>query len=436
MRTTVPGPASSRSSEARWGVRSLPADMIRRLGQIAGLLYAVAGISVAQISFSGAPVGRPAGYMTSGLVSVGIGCCVIALARFLREEPMLRIFPGVALGLVFFAGIIITFGLYFASLTQWSVGTVLYLLAPIFAFYLLTRRLAAVVVALVGVEYGWLLTVSDVASPVGSWIFLMAVLTVTGVLLGGLVDWTERMAMSEREAREQLAEASQQKSAFMAAMSHELRTPMNAIIGFSEVLETQTFGDLNEKQADYVHDVLDSGRHLLSLINDLLDLSKIEAGRMELALHDVDVAALVEHAVAFVRPQAAAGGLSLVVELDPEVGEVKADEQKLLQALVNLLSNAVKFTPDGGRVHVGAWRTAGHVVIAVSDTGPGIPLADQERIFEEFAQAGPAVDGRQPGTGLGLALARRYTELHEGRLTVDSAVGGGATFRLEVPAQS
>jgi signal transduction histidine kinase len=209
---------------------------------------------------------------------------------------------------------------------------------------------------------------------------------------------------------------------------------MNAIIGFSEVLEDQIFGPLNEKQADYVHDVLDSGRHLLRLINDLLDLSKIEAGHMELAIHEVDVADLVQHAVGFVRPQIARSELTLAVELDPEVGVVHADEQKLLQALVNLLANAVKFTPDGGRITVAASRTDGRVVIAVTDTGPGIAPDDHDRIFEEFAQAGPPVGGRQAGTGLGLALARRYTELHEGRLTVHSAVGAGSTFRLEVPA--
>jgi signal transduction histidine kinase len=336
---------------------------------------------------------------------------------------------------VFFAGINITVGLYFAGLAHWSVGTVLYLLAPIFGFYLLTRRLAILVVALVGVEYGWALSVADeVTSPVANWVFLMAVLAATAFLLGGLVEWTDALARSERRARQQLDEASRQKSAFMAAMSHELRTPMNAIIGFSEVLEDQTFGSLNEKQADYVHDVLDSGRHLLNLINDLLDLSKIEAGHMELAIHEVDVADLVQHAVGFVRPQMVLSELTLAVELDPEVGVVQADEQKLLQALVNLLSNAVKFTPDGGRITVSASRPDGRVVIAVTDTGPGIAPADHERIFEEFAQAGPPVGGRQPGTGLGLALARRYTELHEGRLTVDSAIGAGSTFRLEVPA--
>ena len=422
----------------RFGVRDLEPPVIRRLGQVGGLLYLIAGLSVAQIALSGSEgVSHSSAYLLSGVVAAVVGAVVVALSRFLSEAHLIRLFPPVAVGLVFFAGINITVGLYYAGLAHWSVGTVLYLLAPIFGFYLLSRRLAVLVVVLVGGEYGWVLAVGGgVPSPVANWVFLMAVLATTAFLLGGLVEWTDELARSERRARQELDEASRQKSAFMAAMSHELRTPMNAIIGFSEVLEEQIFGALNAKQADYVHDVLDSGRHLLSLINDLLDLSKIEAGHMELAIHEVDVADLVQHAVAFVRPQVARSRLALAVELDPEVGVVHADEQKLLQALVNLLSNAVKFTPDRGRITIAAHRSDDRVIISVTDTGPGIAPADQERIFEEFAQAGPAVDGRQQGTGLGLALARRYTELHEGRLTVDSEVGAGATFRLEVPARS
>jgi signal transduction histidine kinase len=369
------------------------------------------------------------------LVAVSVGVIALCLTRLTSERTLLRVYRPIALTLLFFAGLNITVGLYYAGLARWSVGTMLYMLAPIFGFYLLTRRMAVLVVAAVGVEYGWALAVSDGPNaPVATWLFVMSILAATAYFIGGLVDHADKLAASERHAREELDEASRQKSAFMAAMSHELRTPMNAIIGFSEVLEDRVFGELNDKQADYIHDVIGSGRHLLSLINDILDLSKIEAGHMELAIHEVDVAALVEHAVSFVRPQIAHGNIGLRVELDPEVGEVQADEQKLLQALVNLLSNAVKFTPDSGAISVGARRADGRVVISVTDSGPGIALADQERIFEEFAQAGPPVDGRQVGTGLGLALARRYTELHEGRLTVDSAVGAGSTFRLEVPA--
>jgi signal transduction histidine kinase len=423
-------------ARARWGVRDLEPSMIRRIGLMGGLLYIVAGLSVAQVAIA-APSGvlRSGAYLVSGMVACSVGMVALYLSRFTADRTLLRVYPPMAIALLFFAGLNITVGLYFAGLTRWSVGTMLYMLAPIFGFYLLTPRLAILVVAAVGVEYGWVLAVTDGAlAPVANWVFVMAVLAATAFVIGGLVDWADRLATSERRAREELAEASRQKSAFMAAMSHELRTPMNAIIGFSEVLEQRIFGELNEKQAEYIHDVVGSGQHLLSLINDILDLSKIEAGRMELAIHDVDVAALVDHAVSFVRPQVARGNIALRVELDPEVGEVQADEQKLLQALINLLSNAVKFTPDGGAISVAARRTDGRVVIAVTDSGPGIAPADQERIFEEFSQAGPPADGRPLGTGLGLALAKRYTELHEGRLTVDSVVGAGSTFRLEVPA--
>ena len=417
-----------------WGVRALEPAALRRLAQVGGFLYLVSGLSTLPPAFTSGVFRDPRGIFLAGGVAVVLGLTVLAIIRPLSDERLLRIYPPMAVALVFFAGINITAGVYAAGLDKWAVGTVLYLLAPILGFYVLSKRLAVLGLVLVGAEYGWLLAVSDsIAVPFSNWLFLMAVLTATGYLLGGWVEESDRLASSERRAREQLAEANRQKSAFMAAMSHELRTPMNAIIGFSEVLETQVFGELNDRQLDYVHDVVTSGRHLLSLINDILDLSKIEAGRMELTIDDVDVASLVDHAVGFVRAQAAAAGISLTIELDPEVGEVQADHQKLLQALVNLLSNAVKFTPDGGRVTIAATRSRERVAIAVTDTGPGIPPADRERIFEEFAQGRAAVDGRQPGTGLGLALARRYTELHEGSLSVVSEPGSGSTFRLEVP---
>ena len=227
--------------------------------------------------------------------------------------------------------------------------------------------------------------------------------------------------------------ASEHKSQFLANMSHELRTPLNAIIGFSEVLHEQMFGELNERQLDYVDDVLAAGRHLLSLINDVLDLAKIEAGRMELELSDVDIPDVLRGAVSLQAERANREGVELSLATEPEEIRIAADERRVRQIVVNLVSNAVKFTPAGGRVDVSASVENGHVEIGVSDTGPGIAPADREMIFEEFEQTD---EGRQAeGTGLGLPLSRRLVELHGGRLWVESEVGHGSTFRFTLPVR-
>jgi signal transduction histidine kinase len=200
-------------------------------------------------------------------------------------------------------------------------------------------------------------------------------------------------------------------------MSHELRTPLNAIIGFSEVLGERMFGELNPKQAEYVEDILSSGRHLLSLINDILDLSKVEAGRMELELSRFDLPAAIGSAVILVREGATRHGLGLDVVIDPRLGLLVGDERKIRQVLLNLLSNAVKFTSEGGRIVVRAVPVDGGVEVSVSDTGIGIAPEDQERIFEEFRQVGTDYARKRRGTGLGLTLARRFVELHGGRIS-------------------
>jgi signal transduction histidine kinase len=215
-------------------------------------------------------------------------------------------------------------------------------------------------------------------------------------------------------------------------MSHELRTPLNAIIGFAEVLSERMFGDLNDKQAEYVHDIVDSGRHLLSLINDILDLSKVEAGRMELELSDVDLPELVENALTLVRERAAHRGIAVHRMLDARVGVVRADERKLKQVLLNLLSNATKFTAEGGRIDVRAVLTGDDVELSVRDTGIGIAREEHEAVFEEFRQVGTGVV-KQEGTGLGLALCRKFVELHGGRIWVESELGRGSTFRFTLP---
>jgi signal transduction histidine kinase len=231
----------------------------------------------------------------------------------------------------------------------------------------------------------------------------------------------------------QLEAASQHKSEFLANMSHELRTPLNAVIGFSEVLLQRMFGELNAKQDEYLTDIYASGQHLLSLINDILDLSKIEAGRMELAPAPFHLPTALDNAVTLVRERAARHGIALEVELDPRLGELVGDERKVKQVLLNLLSNAVKFTPEGGRISLKAGRKDGLVEVAVTDTGIGIAPEDQAAVFEEFRQVGSDETRKQEGTGLGLTLAKKFVELHGGRIWVESAPGRGSTFTFTLP---
>jgi signal transduction histidine kinase len=230
----------------------------------------------------------------------------------------------------------------------------------------------------------------------------------------------------------QIEAASRHKSEFLANMSHELRTPLNAIIGFSEILAEKMFGDINEKQTEYLHDILESGRHLLSLINDILDLSKVEAGRMELELSGFDLPSAIENALILVRERASRRGITLGRTIDERLGTLRGDERKVKQVLLNLLSNALKFTPEGGRIDVSARAQDGVAEIAVTDTGVGIAPEDQEAIFEEFRQVGTA-DKKVEGTGLGLALSRKFIELHGGRIWVKSDVGQGSTFTFTLP---
>jgi signal transduction histidine kinase len=232
----------------------------------------------------------------------------------------------------------------------------------------------------------------------------------------------------------QLEAASRHKSEFLANMSHELRTPLNAIIGFSEVLSERMFGELNEKQEEYLKDIHASGQHLLSLINDILDLSKIEAGRMELELTDFHLPTALDSALALIRERAGRRGIALHLSVDDRLGQIRADERKVRQVVLNLLSNAIKFTPEGGRIDVGAVPRDGFVEVAVSDTGVGIAPEDQEAVFEEFRQVGTA-DKKVEGTGLGLTLCRKFIELHGGKIWVKSQLGQGSTFTFTVPVR-
>jgi signal transduction histidine kinase len=236
-------------------------------------------------------------------------------------------------------------------------------------------------------------------------------------------------------ANRELEVASQHKSEFLANMSHELRTPLNAILGFSEVLSERMFGDLNDKQDEYLKDIHASGQHLLSLINDILDLSKIEAGRMGLELTDFDLPTAIDSALTLIRERASRRGITLHQAVDHRLGQIRGDERKIRQVLLNLLSNALKFTPEGGRIDVRSGLVEGMAEIAVTDTGVGIAPEDQEVIFEEFRQVGTAAK-KVEGTGLGLALSRKFIELHRGGIRVESQVGVGSTFTFTLPLRN
>jgi PAS domain S-box-containing protein len=251
-------------------------------------------------------------------------------------------------------------------------------------------------------------------------------------------DITERSA-AEREiraAREAAVASNRAKSEFLAKMSHELRTPLNSIIGFSEILLARTFGVLNDKQERHVHNVHASGHYLLGLINEVLDLSKVEAGRMEISVGDLAVGSTIREVLTMLEPQAAPRRVDLRMHVPEDLPRVPADAKRIKQVLQNLVGNAVKFTPEGGSVTVSARVAAGALTVAVADTGIGIADVDQDRIWHEFEQVRTVDSPSQMGTGLGLTLVRRFVELHGGKVALESEPGRGSTFSFTLPLTS
>jgi PAS domain S-box-containing protein len=246
-----------------------------------------------------------------------------------------------------------------------------------------------------------------------------------------LAETNTELEMTNRE----LERANRLKSEFLASMSHELRTPLHTIIGFSELLAEELEGPLNAKQHRFVRHIHNDSLHLLELINDILDISKIEAGRLELRPEIFDFGALVAESLASIRALAEAKSLNLETNVDVPTA-VEADRLRIRQVLVNLLSNAIKFTPDGGRIGVDARVHQGFVLVSVSDTGVGIPAEEHDFIFDKFHQVGATTKGIREGTGLGLAITKRLVEQHGGTIHVNSQPQRGSTFRFTLPLES
>jgi signal transduction histidine kinase len=253
--------------------------------------------------------------------------------------------------------------------------------------------------------------------------------------LGALAVNVNRMNDELQRLYKEVETASKHKSEFLANMSHELRTPLNAIIGFSQVLREGISGEVNAKQDEYLEDILTSANHLLALINDVLDLSKVEAGEIELQVAPFSLQEALERGVSMVRERATQGRVQVDLHANGSPDVVMGDERRIRQVVFNLLSNAVKFAPPGGQVDVQATQANGEVLVSVADTGPGIAAQDLDRIFEKFQQTDIGAM-QQEGTGLGLALSKRFVEMHGGRIWCESEIGKGSRFLFTLPART
>ncbi len=272
--------------------------------------------------------------------------------------------------------------------------------------------------------------------------FIKSLLSQIAVSLNALKQYNDLKKLSDQlkkrgleiaEKNAELEQANKMKSEFLANISHELRTPLNAVIGFSEVLKDGMLGELNSKQEEYASDIFKSGQHLLSLINDILDLSKIEADKMTLDPEPVNIKELIRNAISIVRERAFAKKIALTQNIDPPVSSVLADARQIKQMVYNLLTNAIKFTPEGGKVNIHAYKKGENFIIDVQDNGIGITPEDQTRLFKPFEQLDSSVARKYEGPGLGLVLAQRFAELHSGSISVHSKPNEGSCFTISIP---
>jgi signal transduction histidine kinase len=440
-----------RLAQEGWGIRNIeglgdPNEPENRIRVIR--LAATVGVALGSIAIFSFMANLIAGvsieeYRSAQVLLIPLCGAVLALAVFFLAPKLPLWFVHVG-ALILNVALMITayYGgeiFVFALAPYIAVGTVLAMICRIgpLLFHL----------ALVAVANGFVITVrsdpgrNEPSTALAGFVVLMGCLAISAGVGSWLVSRMRVVARREHEARRDAEDAraelevvSGHKSAFLANMSHELRTPLNAIIGFSDLLDSGMAGDLTDKQREYVDDIRSSGHHLLALINDVLDIAKVEAGRYDLDLSHFPLSEAISESVRIMRDRAVEGGVDVQVSLDANLGDLEADERKVRQIVLNLLSNAVKFTPSGGRVTVGAIAMEGGFQISVADTGIGIAPDDQERIFDEFQRTDRTRS--EEGTGLGLALARRFVELHGGRIWVESALGRGSTFRFTLPVRA
>ncbi len=440
-----PGPLKFLNDNA-WGVRNLEGigdandpENRARIMRLAGAVGIALGMVAVVASLANYALGiRIPGYEIGKVALIAGGGSVLAslIFPFATRLPLWFVHIGALLvNIALFAAAYEAGEVFvFALISYIGVGTVL---AMMFRIGPLLVHLAVI-----GTAIALVMNRNSVlgGANLAGWIVLMGVMVISAGAAAWLVERVRVLARLEHEARQDAERArveleivSGHKSAFLANMSHELRTPLNAIIGFSDVLEEGMAGDLSERQREYIADIRTSGRHLLSLINDVLDIAKVEAGHYEVEPSRFELGEVLSSWIRVITERAESAGVEIELSVAPDVGWIDADERKIRQVVFNLLSNAVKFTPRGGRIELKAQSTGDEVEVTVSDTGMGISAEDQMRIFEEFTRARTPEVGEQEGTGLGLPLAKRFVELHGGRIWVQSVVGAGSTFGFRIP---